>query len=885
VNSKKEITKNVEIEVNKGLFQNSPNGISVIDVATNKAIKVNKAKLNMLGYTEQEYLLLNPNDTLAEVQFDGVAKSTYIENTVNSIIEYGNFEGRVVLKAKSGKQIPAEISSFLYETNNGEKFIYSIIKDVSETITQNEKLKDQNILLRSIFENSEIGIIVYNNKTWKVEKLNERFTELTGFSKEDIENAASPLSLFPTKQPNGERTAYRMQQLMSELESKGKITHETWHLKKDGSQFLGKFVSTKLTGDQSHLSLTLLEDITEDYKNKLENEESRLLFQGIFENASLGCILVNSDKKIVMANDAYCNLVGYKKNEVIGQNIMSFTHTDDVLPNMEIAKRLLTGESTSEKLEKRYITKNNETVWVRISARAVKIGLKGRSYILAVVDDVTDNIKSINAIKQNEIKLKEAALLAKMGFWEMDFKNNKLTWSDEYFQVFGYAPNEIAPSFDSFVEHVVEEDKIQVIESWNQAIDLKRESTSEYSIIDKDGQTKRVKGAYKFVLDRNGKIEKAFGFLQDVTEKTKALTALKESEERFRRFAENSPNVIFKLCVKDKQKLEYVNPVVERIFGYKPNELLNGDLNASKFVVDQTARTKLRQALQRGAPFVNIVCQIYKANGKSIWTDIKVVPVKNEKDELVAIEGVITNIDKIKKSEQFLLEKSAELETKNKELEQFTYIASHDLRAPVVNMTTLLGMLNKESFSNHNGQIVSRIETTASKMYTTLHDLIDVIALQKRTTSPFEQLDLNVICNDLRSQLSEYIFESKAIIETDYKVQSFRYVRVHLKSILQNLFTNSIKYRSDDRRLKIQLKTENFKDYILLTYTDNGRGIDMKKFGDRIFGMFQVFHKDKNGKGLGLYIIKRQIESLGGKIEVDSILDKGTTFRIYLKTK
>jgi signal transduction histidine kinase len=170
-------------------------------------------------------------------------------------------------------------------------------------------------------------------------------------------------------------------------------------------------------------------------------------------------------------------------------------------------------------------------------------------------------------------------------------------------------------------------------------------------------------------------------------------------------------------------------------------------------------------------------------------------------------------------------------------------------------------------------------------MYTTLHDLIDVIAIQQRTTSPFELLDLSEICNDIRSQLSEEIFKSKALIESNFQVQRFKYVRVYLKSILQNLFTNSIKYRSEDRRLKIQVKTESFRSYILLTYTDNGRGIDMKKFSDRIFGMFQVFHNDKKGKGLGLYIIKRQIESLGGKIEVDSILDKGTTFRIYLKTK
>ncbi|MFY0674409.1 MAG: PAS domain S-box protein [Bacteroidia bacterium] len=620
---------NIDHEINRGLFQNSPNGISVVDIDSNTSVRVNNAKLKLLGYTKEEYLGLSPGLTLAEVQFDNVSREVYAESTTKEILEKGSFEGKIILKAKNGKRVYAEISSFLHKTHAGEKFIYSIVKDVSETILQNEILNEQNDLLNSIFEKSEVGIILYDNKQRKIVRLNKKYTDITGYEKGDILHLDGQLNTFPKFQIGGERTQDKLKKLREDLQKSGKVAHKTWHLKKDGSQFLGKFVTIRLPGAQDHLNLTLFEDITEEYRREREVEES---------------------------------------------------------------------------------------------------------------------------------------------------------------------------------------------------------------------------------------------------------------EERFRRFAENSPNVIFKLELGESPRLAYVSPVVERVFGYSTSSLIDHYLNLQDFLVDPNVIDQFRHQLSSGAKFSNFICQIKKSNGRPLWCDVKVVPLYFN-GKVKSLEGVITNIDKLKKSEQYLIEKSAELETKNKELEQFTYIASHDLRAPVVNMTTLLEMLEKESVGSFNNEIIDRIETTASKMYSTLHDLIDVIALDKRTTSAYEKLDIAELCNDIRSQLSEEIYNSKAIIEANYKVSKFKYVRVHLKSILQNLITNSIKYRSEERTLRINLTTEKHKNYLLITYTDNGRGIDLKKFGDRIFGMFQVFHEDKNGKGLGLYIVKRQIESLGGKIEVASTLGLGTTFKLYLKVK
>jgi signal transduction histidine kinase len=112
-------------------------------------------------------------------------------------------------------------------------------------------------------------------------------------------------------------------------------------------------------------------------------------------------------------------------------------------------------------------------------------------------------------------------------------------------------------------------------------------------------------------------------------------------------------------------------------------------------------------------------------------------------------------------------------------------------------------------------------------------------------------------------------------------VENINFPKRYLTSILLNLLTNAIKYRSPQRSLIITIKTHIHKDYTILSFSDNGIGIDMQKFGHKVFGLYQRFHNNIDGKGLGLYIIKSQVDAMDGKVEVESAENEGTTFRIY----
>lgn len=124
--------------------------------------------------------------------------------------------------------------------------------------------------------------------------------------------------------------------------------------------------------------------------------------------------------------------------------------------------------------------------------------------------------------------------------------------------------------------------------------------------------------------------------------------------------------------------------------------------------------------------------------------------------------------------------------------------------------------------------------------------------------------------------------ETQAKIITDFKVEEISYSIAYLRSIFLNLISNSLKYCSSKRKPVIHISSEKVNNRIQLIFKDNGLGIDLDKYGDKVFGFRKTFHKNASAKGLGLFIIKSQIEALKGTIAIDSELDKGTKFTINI---
>ncbi len=276
--------------------------------------------------------------------------------------------------------------------------------------------------------------------------------------------------------------------------------------------------------------------------------------------------------------------------------------------------------------------------------------------------------------------------------------------------------------------------------------------------------------------------------------------------------------------------------------------------------------------------------RILKANGEymHLLSNSKVL-IKN--GVAVKISGVLVDIDHIKKKEHELIVISEELMQSNNELKKFAYITSHNLRGPLVNITSLFELLNKDEVSDQNKIIYDKIEISVLKLENTLNDLIDIVSHQKPENKTLSLLNFN---NELKETIAsiEYQFnKSEAKVTANFEVENIIFSKKYFESILINLLSNAIKYKSAERTLEIKIRTYENEEYVILEIKDNGIGIDLIKNGSKLFGLYQRFRPEIEGKGIGLFIVKSHIESMNGKILVESKVNEGTAFTIYFSKK
>ena len=236
-------------------------------------------------------------------------------------------------------------------------------------------------------------------------------------------------------------------------------------------------------------------------------------------------------------------------------------------------------------------------------------------------------------------------------------------------------------------------------------------------------------------------------------------------------------------------------------------------------------------------------------------------------------------------SERAFKDKNKELEKTNVDLDNFIYTASHDLKSPIVNLEGLINLLRKKlnkvtSFKDI--QLLDMVELSIQKLKGTIADLTEITKVQKDLEEDAQQISFKEILEDVKDGIKTNITESGAIIEEDFKVSHIVYPRKNLRSIIYNLLSNAIKYRALERPLKINIQTYMENGSIVFSVEDNGLGIS-KDQQPKLFTMFKRLHTHVEGTGIGLYIIKRIIENRGGRIEVDSSLDEGTTFRTFFR--
>jgi PAS domain S-box-containing protein len=491
--------------------------------------------------------------------------------------------------------------------------------------------------------------------------------------------------------------------------------------------------------------------------------------------------------------------------------------------------------------------------------------------------------KYLDEIIASEALMREIEYLANVGSWEYDYKTGITKWSDEIYRILGHEPGEIESSLDTYLKFVQPEDRIYAENSIKNAFMNLDTLTLNYRIIDKDNNTKYV--WTEFIIERNDNRNPLLitGFIQDVTEQKKAEETLKESELRFREFFENAPEAILVFDV-DTGLISDYNSNAIKLLKYSGKELITKTPEEISVEIQPDGRTSSEKAAEiitktsaGEKSFFEWVC--HDSKGNHIFCEIRLVKILNSKKNL--LRASLIDITERKNAERERDKITSDLIQHNKDLEQFAYIVSHNLRSPVANLIGLSTELQDLNGNSEESELIEQLSTSVSKLDDVIHDLNSILEIKKEINEKKEIVRFSEILDDVKISLGKSIVNNDVRFIVDFTTPNeILTIKSFLYSIFYNLISNSIKYRKENLAPEIKIESFIKSNKIGLIFKDNGIGIDLEKKGLQVFGLYKRFHTHVEGKGMGLFMVKTQVQALGGNINISSEVDKGTEFLI-----
>ncbi|WP_205508694.1 sensor histidine kinase [Longitalea arenae] len=398
--------------------------------------------------------------------------------------------------------------------------------------------------------------------------------------------------------------------------------------------------------------------------------------------------------------------------------------------------------------------------------------------------------------------------------------------------------------------------------------------------------------AKAFSKDEIGILANNFNTMAE--ELARSISVIEQAQQKFKGLLESAPDAI--VIVSEKGIIHLVNNQCENIFGYNKNELIGCNVELllpERFRTGPLENQKLFYD-NPGVRSTGVGLELLgrRKNGEEFPVELSISPLETE--EGVLITTAIRDISEKKRLEKEIREanitlekkvqqRTAELEIKNKELEQFAYVASHDLQEPLRTTSSFVELLRKQyhgKIDQNADRYIDYVIQASDRMKTLIKDLLDYSRIGRE--KQFEPVDCNVALAEVLADLNKVIKENKAEITTG-NLPLVNAFRTELKLLFQNLISNSIKFQKPGIAPRIEISTTKENGHWHFAFRDNGIGIE-KQYQQRIFIIFQRLHNRSvyEGSGIGLAHCKKIVELHGGTIWVESEAGKGSTFHFTL---
>lgn len=500
---------------------------------------------------------------------------------------------------------------------------------------------------------------------------------------------------------------------------------------------------------------------------------------------------------------------------------------------------------------------------------------------------VFEKLKQTNEeIKESNEKYDIVAKATSDTIWDWKIQEDSISWNRGIEGIFGYNQEDVGKTSKWWFDKIHPEDSIRMSIKLYSFIEQKTEKWQDQY------RFRCADGTYKYVLDRGfllkdekGRAIRMIGAIQDITKQKEEEQRLKLLETVITQSKDSILITEANSVARRIPKIVYVNPAFSQMSGYQSNEIIGKSPNIFKGPKsDSDELKKLLRAIKNEEECL-IETISYTKQKEEFWVRFSMIPIFNNEGVIshwISIQRDITDEKKLETEKEHLIR---ELTQNNKDLKQFSYITSHNLRAPLSNLIGLLNLIEDIPVENTElEEIIAGFTKSTHLLNETINDLVKVIIIKDNPSMQKEEVSLQEVFENVFSQLSFQIELHKPIIKLKFdRVPLLNTNKAYIESILLNLLTNSIKYKSENRKLKISIMAEQIDHKAILTFKDNGIGIDLERNRDKVFGLYQRFHNYPDSKGLGLYLVKSQVETMGGTISIESEVNKGTTFTITFK--
>ena len=507
------------------------------------------------------------------------------------------------------------------------------------------------------------------------------------------------------------------------------------------------------------------------------------------------------------------------------------------------------------------------------------------SDVLISFVDITKHKEYEKLLLKNEARLKISQEIAHLGSWELDILDNRLTWTDEVYRIFGLTLGESEETYETFLEAIHPDDRFLVNNAYQKSIqnNLCTYDIEHRIIRKKTGEVRFVHEKCEHFRNESGQITRSVGMIHDITDRKKSEKELMESKQKLNLALENGKIGIWEWNpITDSLILD---GRIEKIFELKHGSYKK-TYKALEPMVHEDDVSHLRNSIQNSLKknsSLETIFRIKTEAGKTKFISVRALVIKDKKNKSIRMSGVAFDITDMQEGTEKVVSKlNEELLRSNKELERFAYVASHDLQEPlrmVSSFTQLLLMQYGDKLDDKAREYIDFAVEGAKRMYDLLNGLLAYSRVQTKGKE-FNKVDLNEVFENTLRNLALKIKERKAEIKSENLPSVFA-DKSQMIQLFQNLIANSIKFSTESPRIYISSKSE--KNHSVISVRDEGIGIDPKYF-DRIFNIFQrLHHKDEfEGTGIGLAICKRIVERHGGKIWVESESGKGSTFYLSI---